>query len=164
MALPPATINHPDELLFVRLAREIAIDHFELETILKHYQIPNERWEIIKHNPRFQSLLESEITAWQSAVNTQERSKLKAAALLEEWFPTANMELHDRTAPLSGRVELAKLLAKIAGLGESRVGEVSAGEKFSITINLGADAKLKFDKQVTSKVIDADYVEGSASG
>lgn len=159
MALPPAPLNFPDELLFVRLAREIAIDHFELETILKHYQIPTERWEIIKNNARFQSLLESQIADWQSATNTQERSKLKAAALLEEWFPTANMELHDRNASLSGRVELAKLLARIAGMGENRGGEVLAGEKFSITINLGADAKLKFDKQVTPKVIDAEILE-----
>ena len=165
MALPPAPVNFPNELLFVKLAREIAIDHFDIETILNHYQISSEQWEIIKANTRFQALLESQIADWQSATNTQERSKLKAAALLEEWFPTANSELHDRTVSLSGRVELAKLLARIAGMGERSGGEVLAGEKFSITINLGADAKLKFDKEkVTSKVIDADYVEEQVSG
>ena len=32
----------------------------------------------------------------------------------------------------------------------------AAGERFSVTINLGADASLKFEKQVTSKVIEGE--------
>lgn len=163
-SLPAPTKVHTD-LTFVKLAREIAIDHFELEELLKRYQITNEEWLKLKEHPRFQQLLASEIEAWQSATNTVERTKLKTAAMLEEWLPTANADLHDRTLALPGRVELAKALAKMAGIGERIGGEGVSGEKFTITINLGADSKLQFDKdKITSKVIDAEVVQETPNG
>lgn len=160
-SLPALPKVHSD-LTFVKLAREIAIDHSEIEDILKRYQISTEDWLIIKDHPRFQQLLSSEIEAWHSATNTVDRTKLKIAAMLEEWLPTANSDLHDRTLALPGRVELAKALAKMAGIGERVGGEIAHGEKFSITINLGADNKLQFDKdKITSKVIDAEVIQES---
>lgn len=163
MAQLPVATKLPADALFARLAREIAVDHRELEDILKQYTITPEEWTKIQANPQFAKILESEILAWQSATNTAERTKLKTAALIEEWLPTANAELHDRAQGLPGRVELAKLLAKIAGMGE-RSDAVASGEKFSITINLGADNKLKFDKEVTPKVIDAEVITEPSNG
>lgn len=159
MAQPPALTHHKDELLLVKLAREIAIDHYDIETILKTYQISLEQWENIKANPQFQRLLESEIAAWQGAENTQERTALKAAALVEEWLPEANSILHDRNAALTGKVELGKLLARIAGLGLTGANVEGGGaDRFSITINLGNDAKLKFDKALPPRVIDGEVL------
>jgi hypothetical protein len=159
MALPPATINPQYDPLFVKLAREVAIDHHDIETILKHYQITTEHWERISANPHFQKLLEAEIAAWQGATNTHERTKLKAAALVEEWLPEANTRLHDAQENLPAKVELGKLLTRIAGMGLTGMGVDGApAERFSITINLGADAKLQFEKQVTSKVIDGEII------
>jgi hypothetical protein len=159
MASPPALTHHRDELLFVKLAREIAIDHHDIETILKTYQIDDETWLDIRANAHFRRLLEEELAAWQSATNTHERTALKAAALVEEWLPEANSRLHDRSESLNGKVELGKLLARIAGMGLTGAGvEGGSGERFSITINLGNDAKLKFSKELPPKVIDAEVV------
>lgn len=156
MAQAPATIDPQYDPLFVKLAREVAIDHFDLETILQHHQLTTEDWERVKENPHFQRLLRSEIEAWNGATNTHERTKLKAAALVEEWLPEANTRLHDSGETLPAKVELGKLLTRIAGMGLTGVGvEGAPSEKFSITINLGADAKLQFEKQLPPKVIDA---------
>jgi hypothetical protein len=157
MPLPPALTHHKDELLLVKLAREIAIDHQELETILKTYQISNEQWLDIRANPHFRTLLEQQIMEWQTATNTHERTALKAAALVEEWLPEANSRLHDRTESLNGKVELGKLLARISGMRLTTAGvEGASGEKFSITINLGNDSKLQFQKELPPKVIEGE--------
>ena len=140
--------------MLIKLAREIAIDHYDIETILKRYHLDDETWSKIKNNPRFSQLLESEMTAWHSATNTQERTKLKAAALLEEWLEEGNARLYDRNEALNHKVELVKVLSKIAGMDRGNEGGGGGGEQFSVTINLGEDAKLTFEKQTPSKVID----------
>ena len=155
------TINlskNDGDVFLVKLAREIAIDHFPLATILERHQISSSEWEALKRNPRFSELLESESRAWQSATNTEERTKLKAAAMIEEWLPEAHTRMHSTTDTLNAKVELAKLIARIAGMGTPDSGAgAGVGERFSVTINLGADKELKFEKD--APVIDAKTLE-----
>jgi hypothetical protein len=148
---------YQQDTVLLRLAREIAIDLFEIETILANNKITRNEFDRIKEDPRFIRLLESEVLAWNAAGNTQERTKLKAGALLEEFLPEANARLHDKSEPLSSKTELMKALARIAGMGNER-GQVegAAGERFTVTINLGADHKLEFSKTVTPKVIEGE--------
>ena len=153
MTHTPVVIKAEEDIGLVKLAREIAINHFPIETILETHQISNETWERIKENPRFQALLKAQIEEWNGALNTHERTKLKAAAMIEDYLPEGNTRLNDRTETLNSKVELLKLLARIAGMGESKTEGVGSGEKFSVTINLGADQKLTFEKDV--KVIEA---------
>jgi len=143
------------DIVLVQLAREIAIDHLNTEDILKLYSITQEEWEVIKNNKRFQILLEQEILAWQSATNTAERTKLKAGAIIENWLPESNMRLHDNNEALPAKVELAKMISRIAGLDRTENANVGTGAGFSVTINLGAGDSLKFDK-IPQKVIDHD--------
>jgi hypothetical protein len=152
------------DLVFAQVAREIAINHEDIETILKRYKVDDETWDKIQRNPRFQQILQSEITAWQSSINTGERVKLKAAAMIEDWLPEAHQRMHAPNESLNHKVELAKLITQIAGMGRGSGGDgTSAGERFTVTINLGADHKLEFEKRVTSKVIDAEVVQPEAA-
>lgn len=154
MAKTTVPIQYEHDTRILRLAREIAVSLYDIETILKHNQITPETWANIQSNPHFLRLLESETAAWNSAGNTHERTRLKAAALVEEWLCEANARLHDPEETLSAKVELGKLLTKIAEVGVSAHGPAAIGERFSVVINLGADQRLQFDKQVTPKVID----------
>jgi hypothetical protein len=148
-------------MLLVRLAREIAIDHFPLEAILERYQVSPEQWETIRKMPRFTALLEIETADWQGSLNTGERTKLKAAAMIEDFLPEAHSRMHDARETLPAKTELAKLIAKIAGMGErTDINGVNSSEKFSVTINLGADQQLQFAKQVTPKVIEVETLKG----
>jgi hypothetical protein len=164
MAEAQLPVSYSTDVQFLRIAREIAMDLNDVETILKNYQLTSKDWEKLKADPRFLVLLEAEIVAWNGAGNTHERTKLKAGSLIEEWLLEANQRIHDPKELLSAKTEVVKLLARIAGMGSERTdGAAGGGERFSVTINLGADHKLKFDNTVTPKVIDGTATVISAA-
>ena len=140
------------DIVLVQLAREIAIDHLDSETILNLYKISAEEWSVIQRSPRFQKLLEQELTAWNSASNTTERTRLKAGAILEQWLPEANMRLHDPNETLNGKVELAKMMSRVAGLEKPESNGVGGSNGFSVVINLGTSQS--FERTLPSKVIE----------
>jgi hypothetical protein len=51
-------------------------------------------------------------------------------------------------------IEAGKLFAKIAGLDALSKGEGPPGERFTITINLGADTTLKYEKEAPPILIE----------
>jgi len=140
----------------VKLAREIAMDIHPLETILKQYSIDAQSWLSLQANPKFIQLLSSQVEEWNGASNTHERVRAKSAAMLEEWLPELNNRLHDADIGLPAKVEAGKMLGRMAGIGVPNVDGASAGERFTVTINLGEDHKLSFEKQLPAKVIDHD--------
>lgn len=152
VALAPKTDNL--EVIHLRVARAIAADIYPLETILKHHSISPDQWLSISENPAFRKLLESEIQAWHSATNTTERVRLKSAAFIEEALPELYARVHDKGEALNHKVEALKLVRDLAGFvrggGEAGV----TGERFSVTINLGADHQLTIEKSLTPQVID----------
>lgn len=158
----PEHLDHgrKSDLFLVKLAREIAINHYTIDEIKQKYQIKPEEWQWISRNTRFHTILEAEIINWQSSTNTHERTKLKAAALMEEWMEEAAGRMYDKAENLPAKVELAKLITRIAGMGVDKMGiEGDSANKFAITINLGADSQLKFEKTLPSKVIQGEAVE-----
>jgi hypothetical protein len=145
----------------VKLAREIAMDIQPIETILEQYDINLETWSKIKDNPKFRALLTSEVEAWGAALNTSERLKLKAAAMLEEWLPELNNRLHDGQEALPAKIEGAKMLTRIAGIGVPGVVEGGAGERFTVMINLGnSAAPIEISKQIAPKIIEGEVIGG----
>lgn len=148
-----ATMN---ELTFLKVARELARDIYPLETILKNFDVSGSQWELMQNHPSFKRLLQSEIEAWANAGNTHERVKIKAASLVEEFLPELYLRMHDPREALPAKIEAAKLARDLAGMGKTGVDASVAGEKFSVTINLGADQQLRIEKDVTPKVIDGE--------
>lgn len=158
MASEVSVYSRDTDLL--RLAREIAAQLFDTEEILERNQIDPARFEEIKLDPNFQRYLASEVQAWNAAGNVHERTKLKAGMLLEEFLPEANARIHDPKETLTAKTELVKTLTRIAGMGLDRANiEGGGGEKFTVTINLGADHKLEFSNTVTPKVIEGEAKE-----
>ena len=147
-----------NEVTLVRLARELAIGILPLKTILESHQIDQNIWETIQKHPRFLQVLEAETVAWSSALNTHERVKLKTAAMIEEWLPEAYMKMHDANETLNSKTELGKLIRDLAGFTKQGVGVEATGEKFSVTINLGADNQLKFEKSAGPVTIEGEMV------
>lgn len=149
-------ISYTTDVKFLRIAREIAMDLNTVETILENYQLTTKQWEDLKSDPNFLRLLEAEVASWNAAGNTQERTKLKAGMLVEEWLTEANARIHDGKELLSAKTEVVKVLARIANMGQERGEQAggAGGQRFSVTINLGADHKLNFTKDVTPKVIE----------
>jgi hypothetical protein len=151
VSVPDPTIS---EHILIKLAREIAMDIQPIDNILRDNGVDGDQWENIQANTRFRMLLETETSAWGSALNTQERLRLKSAAALEEWLPELFTRMNDRNENLNAKVEAGKLISRWAGVGGTGTQTVEGGEKFSVTINLGADNQIKIEKEVPYKVID----------
>ncbi len=140
-----------DEAKLVALARELAIDILPLETICSNLHIGPNELEVILKNPRFQAILSEQSMLWNSAMNTAERVKAKALASLEHWLIELHERLHDPKETLTAKIEGGKLLAKLAGAGIDKA-EVSMGERFALTINIGGAQAREIN--VTPKVIE----------
>jgi hypothetical protein len=153
--LMPVSVFEDDKLL-LKLSREIAADINDLETILKHHSIDAYRWELLRKNARFQQLLSNAIEEWHAAANTHERVKLKAASMIEEVLPDLYKRLIDKGEHLGQQVEGLKWLRDLAGLGPRAGGGGTQGERFTVTINLGADHRVKIEKDITPPVIEGE--------
>jgi len=121
---------------FAALAREIAMDIFPLAQVLELHRLDDAEWTRINSNPKFQAMLGSMITDWNSAANTRERVRIKAATGLEAVMETYIADILDPGIPLTQRVEAGKFLARLGELDSQAMGEI--GEKFSIPLNIGA--------------------------
>lgn len=163
---PPASaVTLPDaarrEIDIVKLAREIAMDLRELSEILKLHAITNEEFERLKRLPYFNKVLTAELEAWQAATNTQERVRLKAAAMMEEYLPELFKRMVDPNQDLMKAVKGAELVTKLAALGEADKGAFDPSNRVVITINMGNDSKLQVSKTLPPQVIDHEPL-GSA--
>lgn len=141
------------EIDIVKLAREIAMDFRPLKDILEHHKVSVEEFEKLRIHPYFNRVLANEVEAWQSAVNTNERVRLKSAAMMEELLPTLWQRMVTPKEDLMKVVKGAELVAKLADLGQSTK-ETNPGDKVVIHIDMGQAGKVQVAKQVTPQVID----------
>lgn len=126
----------------------------DVDKILEVHKVSAEEFERIRRTPRFLQYLDGAIQEWNSALNTHERVKIKAAYLLEEWLAELNARLHDKAESLAAKIEGGKFAARLAGMGLAGANvEGAAGEHISVTINLGND-RLLFEKTATQKTIE----------
>jgi hypothetical protein len=143
------------------LARELALDIKPRADVLKEYSMSEAEFERVSNLPLFRRYFEQEVTQWQASLAAPDRVRIKSAAVLEEWLPELYRRMLDRSEALSSKVEAGKLLAKMAEIGNPRPGVGDGGgERFSVTINLGSDQSLRFEKTVTPRVIEAEEVDG----
>lgn len=137
-AMPPLT---PPEL--AGLARLIAMELRDRSDILKDFKLTETQYEFLEaHNPFFKAALHAACTEWHAPLNTPERIKVEAAAILEDSLIGLGARMQNKGEGLPGVVEVAKLFAKVAGVGEREVGSSAPGERFTINIDLGGDQKI----------------------
>lgn len=151
---PMVPVATTEEIAMVKLAREIAMEMRDLDEILAMHAVTKEAFEKLKTNPRFIAVLSSEITAWSTATNTDQRVKFKAGSMLEEFLPELYARLLDPKENLMAKVKGAELVTKLAGLGVADAKVNDPSDRVTITINLGEDRKLEFNKQLPVQVIE----------
>jgi hypothetical protein len=140
------------------LAHEIAKEAANLPVILNRFGLSEAQFQShVEGNPFFARVLEAAIIEWQAAGNTKKRIQLGSAIILEQSLPDIGARMRKETEPLSGVVEAAKLFSRIAGTDNEKA-PGQAGEKVSITINLGASKSVKFEQETPRTIT----VEASA--
>lgn len=146
--------SETDLKLMRNLAREIALDIHPIETILDKLKINPNQWETIQKTAYFRASLEEEIQHWAGTPNTAERVKIKFLTMLEESADEMWLRVHDPKEPLNAKTELWKMMMRGAGIGVAQVDASGGAERISININMGADAKLSVEKDITPRVIE----------
>jgi hypothetical protein len=149
----PQTLDLGKDVHVIKLAREVAIDHYPLDAILERYGVSSEDWEALQEYPRFQEILNYERQQWHGALNTNARVRLKSATIIEEWMEEADAHLHDKSGSLGQKVELVKLLGKFAQLETPPVGLDASGGSGRVTINISMGPK-KVEYEDEGTVID----------
>ena len=124
---------------FAALAREIAMDIFPLQQILDIHRLADSEWMVIQQNPRFTAMLANMITEWNSANNTRERVRIKAATGLESVLENYIRDISDDAIPLAQRVEAGKFLARLGELDGQQNVMGSIGNGVTINIRTGHD-------------------------
>lgn len=119
------------------LAREIAMDVFDIPKILEIHRLGDEEWQKIQANPKFQEMLRGLVSEWQGASNTRERVRIKAATGLEMQLEQYILDIADPKIPLAQRVEAGKFLAKLGELDGSQLAVGAGGAAFQINLNIG---------------------------
>jgi hypothetical protein len=160
LSLPP---EEDLDTVMRKVARDLAMGIYEIEQILEARSVTTSDFHYWKTHPRFLEYLRSEREAWSAATNTAERTKLKASIVMEEFMVNAHTELANTKTPLNQRVELGKLLAKIAGMGEPRVfgggGGGNGAPTFQLQINIGPGIAPVTIRPEMGKIINYDEAE-----
>lgn len=149
----PASVY--DDVKLVKLARQIAMGMKDLPDILFANDLTQREFEEISKLPHFNRILEAEVRAWANIDNAEDRVRVKSASLIEEFLPELYARLNDRDENLMGKVKALELASKWARLGQTETPQQGhPGDRVQVIINLGADNKLVYDKQLPAKVIE----------
>ena len=134
----PVPMQAADTLLF-KMAYEFAREIYTKDDILRSFSIDEVYFDtkIVPH-PLYQQYYREARVLWLSSLSATERVQVKAAVAFEEALESLSKDLTDNREGLPGRVRLAELLARIAGLEKPKDIPTGAGEKISININFGA--------------------------
>lgn len=132
--LPPEEVFAVD---LAMLAREIAMDLFDVGQILELHRLTDEEWRRIQETPKFQQMLAEMIAEWNSAASTRDRVRLKAATGLESVLEVYIRNIGDETIPLAQRTEAGKFLARLGELDGSQAGMSGGGGQLLIQLNIG---------------------------
>jgi hypothetical protein len=134
-----------------KLAREVVMEIREIKDILPQFGVTPAQYARLAEHPTYKRILDAISIDWNCATNTESRIKISAAAILEENLPVLGARMGSDSEPLREAIEAGKLFSRLAGLSSDQEGRGGSDGKFVINIDLGADAKLRFEKETGSK-------------
>lgn len=142
------------------LVRDLAINLYALPDILAKHKLTQGQYDTLSKNEFFKRAVETFAVEWHSPMSTNKRLALLAAAGLEDAMPKLTAKMQKDGEQLANIVEVAKLFAKMSGVGEEKQSNVPS-EKFNIIINLGEDV-VRFEK--SRPVIEVSPVQSEPEG
>lgn len=152
--VPAVTDSELSSFDLARLAREMVMRIRDPDQILLSFGLNKGKYKDLCNSKTYKQIHDAIEQDWESATNTETRIKIQAAAFLEQAIPTMSGRIMNEKEPLREVVEGGKLFAKLAGLTEPHEKSGGGSEKFVINIDLGADKKLHFEKEVNGVTID----------
>ena len=142
---------------FAQLAREVAMDIFPIHDIVALHRLTDDEWQRVQRNPKFNQMVADMAAEWNSAANTRERVRIKAATGLESILETYIRDITDPSIPLNQRVEAGKFLARVGELDNTQqILGGGGGSGFHITLNIGNEVKHMDGKLIEGSLLEND--------
>jgi hypothetical protein len=155
IAIPVSDIDRKMRLV----ARELAVDIMEPQTIVEKFDLSVAEWDSIIQHPQFKEMLIEEKERWNSSLNTRERVEYKTWQILEDALLKFQEYLHSPSFSDTAKVQLLQALQKQVGIGQRDTNPGAAlGERFQITINMGGEVKVEQDITPQGKLIEGEVV------
>ena len=145
------------------LAYDVAIAMYDEATLIKKHKLTLGQYETLRRWPWFQKLVAKFADDWNAPKNAQQRLASEAIVGLESVLPDLIARMKVQNEPLAGVAQVAKIVADIAGVGGTNKAPAPTSEKFSITINLGADQEI-YEKSKPVIDVTVDPVEAVRGG
>lgn len=142
------------------IARELVMNIKNREEILALFELTETELQAIEQLDYFKRALEQIAIEWNKVSSTPQRLKFISFAMLEEGMPKLGGRMIRDSEQLSSQVEVAKFLARVAGIGgdEQQAAGASA-DKFIIQINMGSGEAVTFSKTIEDTPTAAEVVE-----
>jgi hypothetical protein len=119
------------------LINELAKDVLEIDTILQHINVTHDEYSRLSGTRAFKEALVVAQIEWQGATNTTKRTKLKAAAIVEELIMVIFFEAkNNKEESLNAKVKALDTIARIAGIGALEPAAGAPGSALGNTFNL----------------------------
>lgn len=149
-----------DETMLAKLAREMAMNIRPYAQVFDDFGITETDYYEISKLEFYARAKEQFTLEWNATASTADRIKIGSLAYLEQILPALTRRALDLKEALPAATDVAKLLARNAGIGEAKSEAKGASERFVITINLGADLDGKpvvetYDKSIAVDTHDA---------
>lgn len=135
-----------DEFRLAALAREMVMNIRNYAVVFQDFSITEDDYYEIEKNPFYKRAKEQFALEWNSTTSTEDRLRIGSLAYLEQLYPILTRRAMLATESLPAAVEVGKLLAKTAGVGDTKT-EKGMADRFVIQINMGSDVE-KYDKPV----------------
>lgn len=140
-----------DEFQLAKLAREMVMNIRNYKAIFDDFGITEEDYYEIEKNEFYKKAKSQFAIEWNATMTTEDRLRIGSLAYLEQLYPVITRKALAGDN-LTAAVEVGKLLAKTAGIGDVKA-DKNLAERFVIQINMGADVE-KYDKPVEITVDD----------
>ena len=138
------------------LALQLAAGLMPIPDLLKHFELDQKQLAEISKDPQFRSMYMEAKAVWHSALNTKERTKIKAAMMVEDSLLTMFQMLHNPEIAPPSKIAVFDKLAEIAGAKpEKVVGGGATGDKFTININIPDREEEKIVLEVNNELENA---------
>jgi len=136
----------PIDALKATICMELAAGLSDAEGIRERYGISEAQWSILRRTPIFRQMLREAIERLAGDMNTANRIKLKADAMLEDNLKVLDEIANDKDAQSMARIKAIEVSAQLAGKGPSQA-KASDGDgrgTFSLNIVIG-DREVKIE-------------------
>lgn len=148
-SIAPPELYGLDQPKMAALSAELGANLLPLEEVLKRFGLTIGNLKDLLRNPQFRHMVKEFKREWNSPMSAKDRIKLKALLMVEDNLLTLHTLFNNAATNPTARLSAFDAMVKLADAAPKVTAPEGGGNKFHLTLNLGAH-------QATPFTIDAE--------